>query len=140
MTKEEALQILEDNCQCQNDSFMDYTHDRDMFEEKAFWDLYNAIRVLSYEYADKAIERSVSHHIFHIVNYSHLKLAFHFDRSDNFRFDILPKNFGEYYHRLHLMASSFFSGELINDELEGYLNEDLANPYSLNLDFEENLN
>ena len=134
MTKDEALQILEDNCRCDNDSFMDYTHERDMFEEKAFWELYNAIRVLSYEYKGKTLDKKIAHDIFHIVNYSHLKLLFHFDRSDLFTFDVLPKNYSEYYHRLHLLAGTFYNEELITDELEMYLNEDLRNPYSIFLD------
>ena len=64
MNKDKALQIISDNSKSNNRSLLEFTHEKQEFNLVAYWEFYNAIRVLGYHYCDKKVlEREITYKI-----------------------------------------------------------------------------
>ena len=100
-----AKDILEDNVDAKNSSFLYYLHNKSEFNKEAFKKLYAAIRVLADE--EVGISRAAQD-----INYVYgqiLKcLLFHFDKNDEFKINNLPENYGKLIEYLDKSVEYYF--------------------------------
>ena len=128
MNKREALKIINDNAASENDSYLDFMHERARFDEVSFWEFYNAIKVLGHEFKDeKNLSRELTKKIIKSYEWYLILIGFHFDPNDKSRIDHLPENYSQYSLRLRNAITSFIDGNPISNELEEVLNNDLKN-------------
>ena len=117
-----------DNANSENESLLDYTHERQIFNENAFWNFYNAIRQLGFDYSNEAeLNRELTLNLIKSYECFLLQVGYHFDKRDIYVMKGLPANYTEYCGRLRTAVDSYLNGNPISDETEGYLNEDLKN-------------
>jgi hypothetical protein len=128
MNKEEAIIIVNDNAATENNSYMDFMHERRMFDELSFWKFYNAIRLLGHELRNEnSLPRELTKKILKSYDWHLLLIGFHFDVNDGSSVDNLPKEYSQYSLRLRHAVNAFIEGNPISDESEGFLNDDLEN-------------
>lgn len=133
MNTQTAIKIIEDNANSDNDSLLDYTHEREMFDEKSFWMFYNAIRQLGFEYSvGNMLNRKITTKLIKGYQYFLLQIGFHFDKKDIYKMKNLPKNYTEYCGRLRVAVDAYLTGNPISDETEIFLNEELENSLKSN--------
>lgn len=100
-----ARDILEDNVEAKNSSFLYYLHNKSEFNVGSFKKLYAAIRVLADE--EVGISRAAQD-----INYVYgqiLKcLLFHFDKDDEFKINNLPENYGKLIEYLDKSVEYYF--------------------------------
>ncbi|MBR1601070.1 MAG: hypothetical protein IJ677_05770 [Alphaproteobacteria bacterium] len=100
-----AKDILIDNVEMKNGSFLHYLHNKSEFNNNAFKKLYAAIRVLADEEVD--ISRTAQN-----INYVYgqiLKcLLFHFDKNDEFKISNLPENYSKLVSYLDNSVEYYF--------------------------------
>ena len=128
MTKEIAIQIIQDNATAENNSLINYTHNKGLFNETSFWTFYNAIRKLGFEFEKTThLNRGITFNLIKGYQFFLLQVGFHFDRNDKYQIENLPENYTLYSERLRIAVDAYLTGKPINDETEGYLNEELNN-------------
>ena len=100
-----ARDILEDNVNAKNGSFLHYLHNKSEFNVDSFKKLYAAIRVLADE--EVGISRAAQD-----INYVYgqiLKcLLFHFDENDEFKINNLPENYSKLIEYLDKSVEYYF--------------------------------
>ena len=129
-----ANQIINDNYDTCNNSFLDFLHEQDIFNEIKFWELYNAIRLIGeLNKTELNLERKLTWRIVKSYEWFLLKLNFHFDTNDGSEIDNLPENFSQFSLRLREVVDAYIVGASISDESENFHNMDLENPISLKL-------
>lgn len=128
MNMEEAIKIIDDNAASENDSFLDFMHERSTFDEYAFWKFYNAVRLLGYELRhEESLSREWTYKIMKSYEWYLLLIGFHFDENDGISVDKLPGNYSQYSVRLRTVVDAFLEGKPITEETESWLNEALEN-------------
>ena len=128
MNIEEAIRIVNDNAATENNSYMDFMHEKGMFDEHSYWKFYNSIRLLGYEFRNEvSLPRELTNKILKSYEWHLLLIGFHFDQNDSSVLDNLPQDFSQYSLRLRSAVNAFIDGNPISDELEGFLNLDLEN-------------
>lgn len=128
MTITKALAIITANANTTNGSYLYFLHERSYFDEKSFWELYNAIRFAGQAYShEKMLDRELTHQVLKTYHWHLLQIGFHFDEKDVYRVTNLPKNYSLYSMRLNAAVESYFKGKPITDEIEDLLNSELAN-------------
>ncbi len=128
MNKEEAIKIIEDNAATKNNSFLDFLHERDKFDEMAFWKFYNAVRYMGHELKnEKFLSRELTFGIIKSYEWFLVLIAFHFDKNDSCKLNSLPVNYSDYCFRLKTVIDGYLTNNPISDETEGYLNAELEN-------------
>jgi hypothetical protein len=128
MNIEKAIKIIEDNANSDNNSLLEFTHEKSCFDENAFWKYYNAIRQIGIEFTiNKQLPRDLVIKLIKGYEYFLLQIGFHFDKNDGYEMINLPDNYTEYCRRLRVAVDAFMTGEPITDEDENYLNENLKN-------------
>ncbi|MBQ8481991.1 MAG: hypothetical protein IJ532_05605 [Alphaproteobacteria bacterium] len=100
-----AKDILEDNVETKDGSFLHYLRNKSEFNKEAFKKLYAAIRVLADE--EVGISRTAQN-----INYIYgqiLKcLLFHFDKNDEFKINNLPDNYSKLVEYLDNSVEYYF--------------------------------
>jgi len=128
MNKEEAIKIINDNAASDNGSYMDFFHEKGVFDELSFWKFYNSIRLLAYELRnDDSLNRELTTKILKSYEWHLILIGFHFDENDGSSIENLPQDFSQYSLRLRSAVNAYIEGNPISDELEGFFNEDLEN-------------
>lgn len=133
MKLEEALIIIEDNFNSSNNSFLDFAHEKQTFEEIKFWEFYNSIRVISSSNKRKSLDRELTFKIMHSYEWFLILINFHFDKTDQCEFKNLPLNYTKYSLRLKEVIDCYLRGNSIDDKKEESLNEELLNPLFIKL-------
>ncbi|MER2996531.1 Imm41 family immunity protein [Pontibacter populi] len=125
MNKEEAKKIIEDNAATENESFLDFIHERWTFNEVAFWKYYNSIKLLAFELRnEESLSRDLTYKIIKSNQYYLLLIGCHFDKNDLFEIKNLPDNYTQFSERLRIAIDAFLTGSPINDETEELLDND----------------
>ncbi|HCS20923.1 MAG TPA: hypothetical protein DIW47_10265 [Bacteroidetes bacterium] len=128
MTKEGAIKIIDDNAASENNSYMDFMHEKNLFDEYSFWKFYNSIRLLGHEFRiGDSLPRELTSKILKSYEWHLLLIGFHFDEKDGCSIENLPPDYSQYSLRLRNAVNAFIDGNPISDELEGFLNEVLEN-------------
>ncbi len=127
MDKKDAVQIIEDNVNAENDSFLDFLHERDCFNEKSFWLYYTAVRQLGIDFSKQALPRELTAKVVRIYEYFLFLISCHFNDKDRCKIKNLPENYSEYYDRLRMAVKAYLTGNPIDDEMERNLNQYLKN-------------
>lgn len=100
-----AKNILEDNVEEKNDSFLYYLHEKSEFNAEAFKKLYGAVRVL----ADNEVGISRTAQQINYVYGQILKcFLYHFDKDDEFKITNLPENYSKLIGYLDKSVEYYF--------------------------------
>ena len=127
-----AIQIIDDNNSCKENTFVYYLHEKFCFDEMSFWNLYNAIRTASlYTSEFELLSKPLSAKIFASYNYFVSSIISHLNVNDLYTISKLPNNFIEYQRRLEVTALAFYKGDVISDEDEEIYNKELDNKLPL---------
>jgi hypothetical protein len=129
-----ANQIINDNSDSCNNSFIDFLHEKSIFNEIKFWEFYNAIRFIGeLNKTEPNLDRILTWKIVKSYEWFLLMLNFHFDTNDGCEIENLPENFSQFSIRLREVIDAYIKGNSISDESENYYNMELENPISLKL-------
>src|SRR5688500_11980900 len=100
MNIHKATRIIYDNANSDNNSFLYFTHEKSIFDEKAFWTFYNAIRFIGIaSFKEEYLQRDLTTKIVKSYGYFLLQIGFHFDRNDQYSIKNLPYNYVQYCSR-----------------------------------------
>lgn len=92
--KEAALSLIEENCKAENDSFLYFLHEKDLFDTDAFAKLLDSINSLE-EWKENVLEQLnfIQKEIFkHMI--------YHFDPNDSSQITNLPEDYWAYLSKL----------------------------------------
>ncbi|WP_042163509.1 Imm41 family immunity protein [Paenibacillus gorillae] len=123
---ENELQILMNNYNCIDNSFVHKLSEELVFDFQLFWDYYNSVRVITKETFDKPLNREISR----AISFTHAKIL------ENIIWEYSDNNVGQTenfpFNKLHLiierlsfLVDGYFQGYLIE---ESNFDEDLINP------------
>ena len=119
-------QVLNNNYQCLENSFIYYIHEACMFDCNSFWDYYNSIKELSYDSLKHGIDSIVATEIVHTYSYIVSSFMYHFAPNDSYAIKDFPnEDYNLYIERLKLTVEGYFNGNII-DEMS--FNDELTNP------------
>ena len=111
-----SVQIIKDNENAQNDSFLFFLHEKNQFSENAFWELYDAIDSIQKEgIQDESIIISIS-----LVYQEILKeVVYHFDPQDLSAIEDFPSDYRGYIERLDYVIQELYSSrtDAIDDSI-----------------------
>lgn len=117
MDTQKAKQILLDNLNAENESFIYYIHERDRFSKKAFWEYYDSIAALITAESEKTPEltRLITDTYQTILKY----FIYHFNPNDSYRMKDFPKNYIGYIQRIDHVIIAYYTGapENISEEI-----------------------
>lgn len=100
-----AKNILEDNVEAKNGSFLYYLREKSEFNKEAFKKLYGAVRGL----ADDEVEISRTAQQINYVYGQTLKcILYHFDKNDEFKISNLPDNYSKLIEYLEKNVEYYF--------------------------------
>lgn len=103
--KKSARQILEDNFEAKNDSFLFYLREKSLFNKEAFRQLYDSIRKVAEE--DVSISRTAQQIV---VVYGQILQYFlyHFDKDDSYKIANMPENYNKMIEYLDKSVEYYF--------------------------------
>ncbi|MBR3676922.1 MAG: hypothetical protein IKN71_07300 [Alphaproteobacteria bacterium] len=103
--KKSAKQILEDNFESKNDSFLFYLREKSLFNKEAFRQLYDSIRKVADD--DVAISRTAQQIVIvygQILQY----FLYHFDKDDSYKIVNMPENYNKMIEYLDKSVEYYF--------------------------------
>lgn len=123
---ENELQVLMNNYNCIDNTFIHKLSEESIFDFPLFWDYYNMLRVVIKETLDKPLDREISR----AISYTHAKILEHiiWEYSDNNLGQIKNFPFVKLHliiERLSFLVDGYFQGYLID---ESNFDEELQNP------------
>ena len=100
-----ARQILEDNFEAKNESFLFYLREKSLFNKDAFRQLYDSIRKVAEE--NVAISRTAQQIV---VVYGQILQYFlyHFDKNDSYKIANMPENYNKMIEYLDKSVEYYF--------------------------------
>ena len=102
----DAKQILQDNFEEKNGSFMYFLHEKSLFDKDAFRKLYDAIRKVADD--DVNISRNAQKIMF--IYGKILKcFLYHFDKNDKYKITNLPENYNKMIEYLDKSVEYYFT-------------------------------
>lgn len=100
-----AMDILTDNAEAKNNSFLYYLRVKSKFDKESFKKLYASIRIL----ADNEVGISRTAQQINYVYGQVLKcLLYHFDKDDEYKITGLPENYGKLVEYLEKSVEYYF--------------------------------
>ena len=105
VNKMNAFQVLDDNYNMQNNSFLYYLREKSIFNKEAFKQLYDSI----YALAEQNVEISAVALKIHIVHYRIIEaLMYHFDADDAYKITNLPENYNKILAQMEKAVVFYF--------------------------------
>ena len=102
-----AERIIYDNYKGRNDSFMFFLHERDLFSQERFWELYDSIIALKgMAFTEPELARQVNS----IYQYVLKTMIWHFSPTDSLTIENFPAEYNGYIERLDYAVSVFYAG------------------------------
>ena len=102
----DAQQILQDNFEEKNESFLYFLHEKSLFKKEAFRQLHDAIRAL----ADQNVEISRNAQKIAFIYGLTLKcFLYHFDKNDKYKITDLPENYNKMIELLEKSVEYYFT-------------------------------
>lgn len=103
--KKSAKQILEDNFESKNDSFLFYLREKSLFNKEAFRQLYDSIRKVADD--DVTISR-IAQQIVIIYGQILQHFLYHFDKNDSYKITNMPENYNKMIEYLDKSVEYYF--------------------------------
>ena len=105
VNKMDAFQVLDDNYNIQNNSFLYYLREKSSFNKEAFKQLYDSI----YALAEQNVEISAVALKIHIVHYRIIEsFMYHFDTDDAYQIKNLPETYNKILAQLEKAVAFYF--------------------------------
>lgn len=102
----DAEQILQDNFEEKNNSFLYFLHEKSLFNKEAFHELYDAVRAI----ADKDVNISRNAQKIMFIYGQILKcFLYHFDKNDKYKITKLPENYNKMIEFLDKSVEYYFT-------------------------------
>jgi len=102
----DAKQVLEDNFNEKNGSFLYYLHEKSSFSKDGFRQLYESIRAVAED--GVGISRTAQQ-IAHIYGQVLKCFLYHFDKNDKFKIVNLPENYNKMLEYLEKSVEYYFT-------------------------------
>ncbi len=102
----DAKQILEDNFEEKNKSFLYYLHEKSSFSKDAFKQLYESIRTAA---EDNVNINRTAQQITHIYGQILKCFLYHFDKNDKYKIANLPENYNKMIEYLEKSVEYYFT-------------------------------
>ena len=121
-----SLKILKDNSDCVKGSFTYFLHEKDTFNNIAFWDYYNSIIIINKNTKGKTFDKSIFSMMFHTYTYILKSFIWHlssdcYDNIKNYPSDKITL----YIERLEHAVGGYYKDYVIDEDK---FDEDLKNP------------
>lgn len=121
-----SKEILNNNYDSVEGSFVYYLHEESSFDKDSFWKYYNCIRELAKQAIENGIDRDISRKINFTYRYILESFLYHFAPADFYRIKKFPrKKYNLYLERLRFVVEGYFSGYVIEEKEFG---SELKNP------------
>jgi hypothetical protein len=119
MDKANALRILEDNAHCRAGSLIEALSQRDVFDQQAFWDYYNALVALTVtQRKDRPLRRKEAAMVFSTCSDILRLFIYHLSPKDGCRIKKFPlAKLHLYMERLQLAGEGYFAAHVFEEEL-----------------------
>lgn len=102
----DAQQVLQDNFEEKNESFLYLLHEKSLFNKEAFRQLHDAIRAL----ADQNVEISRNAQKIAFIYGLTLKcFLYHFDKNDKYKITDMPENYNKMIELLEKSVEYYFT-------------------------------
>ncbi|MBO5342453.1 MAG: hypothetical protein J6A73_07215 [Lachnospiraceae bacterium] len=110
MKVEIAKRIILDNYKIENNSFMFFLHEKNYFFEKAFWEFYESITVLTLCGEERSMEiaEQITQNYQRLLKY----IVFPFDPNDDLTLETFPGNYVDYLERIEYAIMAYFRGNV----------------------------
>jgi len=103
--KMDAKQVIEDNFEKKNGSFLYYLHEKSLFNKDAFRQLYDSIRKVAEE--DVVISRTAQQ-IMGVYGQILQHFLYHFDKNDSYKITNMPENYNKMIEYLDKSVEYYF--------------------------------
>ena len=107
MSLEKSIEILDLNYKILEGSFIYYLHEKSIFDEKAFEDIYNSIRILANSTLGQERERDITMKIFICHGRILKEFMYHLDANDQSVLENFPDDYNEYIEKLEREIHKF---------------------------------
>ena len=118
MNREMALKILSDNDESINNSFLDYIHEKCIFDEKSYWEYYDCLITLG-KCKTHNEDKEVIKQILHTYSYVLSSFVHHFDPNDGYELNNIPNDYNEYIENLNFAISAYFTDDYSSEKSFG---------------------
>jgi hypothetical protein len=114
-----ALRILEDNAHCREGSLVEAMSQRDVFDQQAFWDYYNALVALTAaQKKGRPLRRKEAAMVFSTYSDILRLFIYHLSPRDGCRIKKFPlAKLHLYMERLQLAGEGYFAAHVFEEEL-----------------------
>ncbi len=102
----DAKQVLEDNFEEKNNSFLYYLHEKSSFSKDDFKQLYESIRAAA---EDNVNINRTAQKITHIYGQILKCFLYHFDKNDKYKIANLPENYNKVIEYLEKSVEYYFT-------------------------------
>lgn len=102
----DAKQIIQDNFEEKNGSFLYFLHEKSLFNKNSFHQLYDAIRAVAEENVE--ISRNAQKIAF-IYGLTLKCFLYHFDKNDKYKITNLPENYNKMIELLDKSVEYYFT-------------------------------
>ncbi|MEK4509683.1 Imm41 family immunity protein [Paenibacillus sp. FSL K6-2524] len=122
-----AVEILKNNYEGKEGSFIYHLHEKDMFNQDAFWDYFNCIVDITQETANRNdLDRNLALMLSKTYAFIMSSFLWHFHPKDSYKAKGIPdSNLHLYIERIEFVYLGYFSGKVFKEEL---YDEYLINP------------
>lgn len=117
MDVQRALEILYDNEESENASFLDYLHERSQFNVASFWEYHDSLLTLS-KYKNMVENVEVLDKVIHTYTYALCCFIFHFDSDDAYVMKDLPTDYIKYINLLNDAFRRYVNSEATKETFE----------------------
>lgn len=104
-----ALEILENNRQAEENSFLDYLHEQSMFDVSAYQEYMECLQALMQDPKTRQC-KEIRGKVIDIHAYILLLFICHFDKADRYVMQQIPDNYMEYIEQLDDVYKAFLKG------------------------------
>ena len=125
---EQDIQILFDNYECKEGTFIYYLHEDALFNVQAFWDYYNSITSVIKRGIGNKLDENITVAV--VFTYKHIVESFlwHSTPNDGYVIKGYPSDkMSLYMERLHFLIDGYFKGYVLDEDS---FDDDLVNPGS----------
>ena len=116
MNTEEAKNIIQNNFDCKENSFVYFLHEKNCFSIEQFWYFYDSIATLR-NVEEKTTD--LTKQITHCYEYMLKCFVFHLDPNDRYEMQDFPNNYNDYLDRLDYILTAYHNSitDLLDDSV-----------------------
>lgn len=115
MEVDKAIQIIENNYSCVEESFYNFLHEECSFDKKAFWTFFDAITTLAVRSIEETSRQIIALKICLICNRIMKEFIAHFDPNDGVELLEFPNDYLAYLEAIDLALDAFLQRTAVDE-------------------------